>query len=368
MHQLVHELYELSTNTPLFSYLRTGGNLTNLPGHFTQATDSSVTSPKKELLATFCDAMIVWMQSDDPSRLHSLIANIDISDRVTIVGELILILYALHEGKQADEKVDAILDQAFQLAHNVARDLEVVLSEESHDDEVLKHGIALREWAHLLAGYYHAAGSITESAEMLLVRARITNCSLNHWPNLVGPAMIDLALALESIGNLDMAIKCYGGVRADLQYLIDRVDDPALPEVEKIVALYWLQRACEEYCRLVPTDPDAPAELRRIWTLREERGFPDAVSAPRFGPIAETYLDRIPYLALIIRDLENSSESISAICQRYGCLSSDVDFYLSAIGSYSIRGTILRGIQTYYDDAHEEVFAAMEYLRTNDWL
>ena len=61
--------------------------------------------------------------------------------------------------------------------------------------------------------------------------------------------------------------------------------------------------------------------------------------------------------------LAGEGQNVPAVCQRYGCLSREVTFYLSAMGSYVIRDTILRGVQSYYDEAHEEVFAALDYLR-----
>jgi hypothetical protein len=195
---------------------------------------------------------------------------------------------------------------------------------------------------------------------MLMVRARVTNNTLSSWPHLVGSAMIDAALALETIGRADMAIKFYNGVRMDLRYLIDHIDDPSLPELEKAAALYWLQRACEEIARLSPGDPDAAREAQEVRDLREERDYPDATSAPRFGPIAKTYLAETPYLALILRDVQ--PDNAPAICERYGCLSTDVEFYQSAIESYFLRDTMLRGVRTSYDRAHQEVFAAMDYL------
>lgn|GEM_PF-3705879 len=43
-----------------------------------------------------------------------------------------------------------------------------------------------------------------------------------------------------------------------------------------------------------------------------------------------------------------------------------MEFYISAIESYYIRSTILAGIQTNYDEHHEEVFAAIDYLAEQD--
>jgi hypothetical protein len=79
-------------------------------------------------------------------------------------------------------------------------------------------------------------------------------------------------------------------------------------------------------------------------------------------------LDRIPYLARIVHDLQTTynedrrDESIAAICARYGCSSRDVEFYISAIGSYYIRNTILAGAHMTYDEHHQKVFDAIDYL------
>ena len=363
MHQLLNEISTLSDNSAVFDHLRVGCDLTALATLLADSFAVPHKTVKGELLDAFCHAIVLALQANDHSSLDNLIDDADIHARVTIFGELILTLYALRDGKHSDEMVDAILQRAFQVARDLAGLLEAAQPQDTDDEQLLAHGIAMREWAHLLAGYYQAAGLIDYAAEMLMVRARVTNNTLSVWPHLVGPAMIDLAIALESIGKVDIAIKCYNGVRMDLDYLIDRIDDPAFPDFEKVAALYWLHRACEEFCRLVPTDTDAAHQLQRVHDLRKERGYPDDISAPRFGPIAKTYLDKTPYLALIIRDLQVNGENVAVICQRYGCPSLDVDFYLSAMGSYVIRDTILRDVHIYYDEAHHEVFAAIDYLQ-----
>jgi hypothetical protein len=367
MRQLINDLYQLSDNSPLFNHLRAGCDLTALANRLADPSAVPPKSVRVDLLRAIRDALGPALQSNDHSGLDKLIEEADINARVTIFGELILTVYALTEGKHSGQKVAAILNRAFQLARDLAGAFEVAQPQDTDDEQLLAQGVALREWAHLLAGYYQAAGLVGPNAEMLMVRARVTNSTLSAWPHLVGSAMIDLALALEPIAQVDLAINCCDGVRRDLHYLVDRIDDPALPEFEKVAALYWLQRACEEFCRLVPADPNAAHQLQTVRDLRQERGYPDAVSAPRFGPIAKTYLAKTPYLALIIRDLQANSESVPAICQRYGCPSRDVTFYLSAMGSYVIRDTILRGFQVDYDEVHREVFAAMDYLRQQDY-
>jgi hypothetical protein len=366
MLQLVNDLYKLSDNSALFEQLRTGCDLTTLTDRVADFAGVPARTDIAGRLQAFRDAIVPALQADDRSRLDKLIEAADINDRVIICGELILTVHALTEGKHAPEKVDAVLKSTFHLARDLAGAMESVQPQDTGDERLMAHAIALREWAHLLAEYYQAAGRAGPRAEMLLIRARVTNCTLSSWPHLVGQAMIEVALALEPVGHMEMALNCCKGVRMDLHYLVDRIDDPAFPEFEKVVALYWLQRACEEFFRLAPGDADAASELQRVRTLRTERGHADAVSAPRFGPIARTYLAPTPYLALILRDLLENGGNVPDICQRYGCLSTNVDFYLSAMGSYEIRDTVLRGVQSFYDEAHQEVFAAMDHLRRPD--
>src|SRR5262249_34136393 len=244
MRQLVNDLSKLSDNSALFEHLRAGCDLAALTNLLADSSSVPPKTVKGELLRAFRDAIVPALQSKDPSGLDKLIDDADINARVTIFGELILTLYALREGKHSGERVDAILHRAFQLARALAGALEAAQPQDTDDEELLAHGIAVREWAHLLAGYYQAAGLIGPAAEMLMVRARVTNSTLSAWPHLVCSAMIDLALALEPIEKVEMAINCCNGVRMDLHYLVDRIDDPRLPEFEKVAALYWLQRAC----------------------------------------------------------------------------------------------------------------------------
>lgn len=362
---LIDELYDLSDNTALFGYLRKGGELTALTKSLAGATFTPK-GRKTELLASVREVLLPALEGNDCTALHKLIRGSDTNARVTVLGELILTLYALSEGAHSGAPVDAVLETALQTALDLARAFEDNPPQDTNDVELFYHGVAMREWAHLFSRYYRAKGVPAYEAELLMVRARATNTSLTTWAFLVGAAMIDIARVLEPIGKTELATRCYHGIRMDLRYLLKRED--VFAPFERGCALYWLQRACEERIRLVPDDAEAASDLQEVRKLRRERGFPDAISEPRFGPIARTYLDRIPYLALVIRDIETNydkereSESVAAICNRYGCLSTDVEFYVSAIGSYHLRRTVLAGVHTMYDAAHEEVFAALDYL------
>ena len=107
--------------------------------------------------------------------------------------------------------------------------------------------------------------------------------------------------------------------------------------------------------------------------MRQERGDRDPITEPRFGPIARTYLERIPYLARIVRDIQTSydseraDESVAALCERHGCLSTDVEAYVHGINTYHVRRTVLRGVHVIQDlETNKEIFAAIEYLHNQN--
>jgi hypothetical protein len=366
MPPLIQELYDLSDNAPFYDRLRQSGDLASLPEGLAGAAFPSK-GRKAELLAAVREALVPALVANDASALRKLIESGDTVARISILGELVLTLHALAEGGHAVGPVDAVREAALGLALDLARALEADPPQDRSDPELLAHGVATREWAHLFAGYYRDRGVPAYEAELLMIRARATNQTLSIWAHLVGAAMVDIARALEGLGRAEMAAQCYHGVRLDLRYLLKRPN--VFPEHETGCALYWLQRACEERIRLVPDDNLAKADLFEVREQRRAKNLPDATSAPRFGPIARTYLDRTPYLARLLRDLQatddedREAESVVAICDRYGCLSTEVEFYVSAIGSYYLRRGVLAGVHATYDEAHEEVFAALDHLK-----
>jgi hypothetical protein len=366
MPPLIEELCDLSDNTPLYDRLRQSGGLASLPEELAGAAFPPK-GRKAELLASVREAVVPALAANDASALQKLIDSGDTAARITVLGELVLTLSSLAEGGHAGATEEAVREAALGLALGLARDLEADPPQDRNDPELLAHGIAMREWAHLFAGYYRDRGVPAYEAELLMIRARATNQTLSIWAHLVGAAMVDVARALEGLGRVEMAMQCYHGVRLDLRYLLKRPN--VFPEHETGCALYWLQRACEERIRLVPDDDLAKADLFEVREQRRAKGPPDATSAPRFGPIARTYLGRTPYLARLLRDLQatydedREKESVAAVCDRYGCLSTDVEFYVSAIGSYHLRRGVLAGVHATYDEAHQEVFAALDYLK-----
>lgn len=53
---------------------------------------------------------------------------------------------------------------------------------------------------------------------------------------------------------------------------------------------------------------------------------------------------------------------VIALSAKWHIPEDDVNFYLSAIASYNIRDSMLRGVRTSYDDSYRQVFKVLDAL------
>jgi hypothetical protein len=369
MPQLLDELYPLSSNASMFDELRREGRVSMPAGPEVPAAATAVGAKELSLLRRLREAVVPVLESGDDSHLRQLVVEADLCGKVMILGELILTLSALKERGGKEEVVRAVADRAFGLARAVTAGFREVADRIGEVEELFWHGSALREWAHLLAGHFGGIGDSVRQAEMLQARAAATGAALVCAPHLVGPAYLEMGLAAESRGDVEMAKLCCDSVRKDLRYLLDRPEGHEGLCFEDVSTLYWLERACEELRRLAPGHTEAARDLARVVEIRIKRGDPDEVSEPRFGPIARTYLGKDRFLVVVLRDFlerydpSRHGECVAAICRRYGCSTNYVEFCHYAIGSYHLRETVLAGVIMNYDESFQEVFAALDVLR-----
>jgi hypothetical protein len=374
MPQLLDDLYPLSPNASMFDELRREGCISMPAGREVPTAEKAMGAKKSSLLRRLPEAVVPVLESGNDSQLQELVVDADLCGKVMILGELILTLSALNESGGKEEAVEAVADWAFGLAREVTAGFGEAADRIGEDEELLWHGSALREWAHLLAGHFGGMGDSVRQAEMLYARAAATTSVLICCPHLVGPAYLEMGLAAESLGDVEMAKRCCDSVRKDLRYLLDRPDAHDRLCFEEFSTLYWLQRSCEELRRLAPGHPEAARDLERVVEIRTKRDGPDDVSEPRFGPIAWTYLGKDRFLVLVLRDFlerydpSRHEECVAAIWRRYGCSSNRVEFYHYAIGSYHLQQTVLSGVITRYDESFQEVFAALDVLRREGTL
>ena len=55
-------------------------------------------------------------------------------------------------------------------------------------------------------------------------------------------------------------------------------------------------------------------------------------------------------------------ELITALSAKWSIAEDEVDFYLSAIASYNLRASVLRGAQVSYDSSYRPIFKALDVL------
>lgn len=361
--EVVEELRHFSPNSKLFEFLSGGGALEALGERFPAVEAKAAARDVPGALRELGVGLVLALGAGKPDLLRDVFWSGGAGTKALAVGEATLALFAVREGKQAGATVDALLADVLSFATGMAEGFAKNPGDPEKDRPRWLAALAVREWAHLLACHAEAARRPDRQFDMLLARAKITNAALGNWPNLVGEGMVDLALAAERIGNVDLARRCFAGVRGDLSFLEERADSTDFPPHEAAVALFWLERACEGAFRLDPADGAAARQLQTVRATRRERGMPDRVSAARFGPMARLYLGEVPFLALVLRDLGSGPERDAATCDRYGCSSLDLAFYRSAETSHFLRDTVLQGVRATYDEAHQRVFAAIELIR-----
>jgi hypothetical protein len=358
----------------MFDELRRDGCVSMPASREVPTAGKAVGAKKSSLLRRFRESVVPVLESGNDSQLRELVVEADLCGKVMIQGELILTLSALKECGDKEEAVGAVADWAFGLACEVTAGFGEAAERIGEDEELLWHGRAFREWAHLLAKHFGGTGDSVRQAEMLDIRAAATTSALISCPHLVGPAYLEMGLAAEWQGDVEMAKGCYDAVRKDLRYLLDRPDGYEGLRFEEVSTLYWLERSCEELRRLAPGHSEATRDLERVVEIRTKRGDPDDVSEPRLGPIARTYLGKDRFLVLVLRDFlerydpTRHGECVAAICRRHGFSSNYVEFCHYAIGSYQLRQTVLSGVIMRYDESFQEVFAALDALRREGTL
>ena len=255
------------------------------------------------------------------------------------------------------------LEQVFKEVSQVCTEIQEQAS--GIEGRELLDAVAMREWSSLLAKVYQNKKQNDHAAQMLLLRAQLTNIFFDRQPWLVGDGMVSLASSAIKAGNKDLAHQCCGGVCADLAPMLDYLDDDNFPQPEVVVSLYWLQRAAKLMGELDPGHSQSKQLFTKVGTIRRDRKFPDFPSVIRLGPIAESFLDRKTYLAhTLARVMKYPEEQVNfKMLQNWGTGSNETAFYLSAIGSHLDVAPILAGVQTSYDQPHQEVFEALDHAK-----
>ncbi|MEO0602571.1 MAG: hypothetical protein AAF211_14100, partial [Myxococcota bacterium] len=278
-------------------------------------------------------ARIATLPADDRSALDALVSRSSLIERIVLIGEVAV---ALWEGNHSVPRFRVAAD----LAEVITRAVEANPPQDAGDPELVRYAMAAREWVAVLAAYALLNGHDMRADNLLFYRARITNNTLGNWPHLVGCSMIGAAWAAARAGQLDLAARCHFGVRGDLGPLVERVGDPRLPEVELVLALYWLERSCEAALTLTDDDPSIVDLLARTRHVRQEHGLSDDADGVRTGPIAAALLPRAEERLHLVRAVLAASDPF-AVCVEVGCTSAEEAFVRSAIGSHQVRTGIL---------------------------
>jgi len=86
-------------------------------------------------------------------------------------------------------------------------------------------GAGLRTRADELSEYFRSKEDDPNTLETVFLRAKLTNTIMSHYPNLVGPDMIAVALQFEKMGNIEKAKKFLNPVVLDFTSLVKDIEE-----------------------------------------------------------------------------------------------------------------------------------------------
>lgn len=229
----------------------------------------------------------------------------------------------------------------------------------------------VRELADLLYQFFGQDEFINREKQEYFIKLllRITRNYHSHHQHLIGSTLVHYADWLHTNNQQLEADKIYSKAIVDLADLVDRIDDTSLPNSEKLMALWWLKEAYYRRYDLISHKPDDLKAAKHIERLLKIRGMSTLDLDIRIGVIASSYYDEQTKLTAILKDIlqfpKNDTELLTrALIHKYGLSSTEVSFYLSAIGSYSAREVISPVVKMVYDEAHQQVFEALDNIKS----
>jgi hypothetical protein len=169
--------------------------------------------------------------------------------------ELYRILLVLQDFSEAPEieklvsltLLECIRDGAVYIAENSNN-----YPQNSINGKIWMDGAGLRTRADDLSEYFENKEDAQNTLETIFLRAKLTNLIMSHYPNLVGPDMIAVALQFEKMGDLEKARQFHNSVVLDFTSLVQDIEerlyeneiiDEDLPITESLIlALEGLKR------------------------------------------------------------------------------------------------------------------------------
>ena len=112
-------------------------------------------------------------------------------------------------------------------------------------------GVALANYAEVLAGFLSNKDSLLEQERATKLWAQTTLSVCSHYHHLVGPAMIASASISERTGKLEYAEAVYGAVLEDFQPVLEEAElEETEPDEDTLTALHSLATAATRLLEL----------------------------------------------------------------------------------------------------------------------
>ena len=180
---------------------------------------------------------------------------LSIEEETNQFAELIRLLFALQLNGHFNPDVTALSEKILDLLGVLAEQVRVQAGDYPNTPikaYVWASGSNIREMCVPLADYFGQLNELNNKAYVLQIRTKITCSIMSHYPYTVGPDMIETALAMEAIGETDLAKEYYEAVIADFERIANEIKNHPEEEVweEQIIPLTSLKQAYENSNRL----------------------------------------------------------------------------------------------------------------------
>lgn len=206
-----------------------------------------------KILPSFLDKSI---KPSEYSKVSKLDFKSDFLNELTELHRILLVLQAYSKASEIEKLVSLTLLECIRDGANHIEENANNYPQNSINGEIWMDGAGLRTRADELSKYFKDKEDDQNTLETVFLKAKLTNTIMNHYPNLVGPDMIAVALQFEKMGNLEKAKQFLNAVVSDFTILVQSVEeginendamDEDFPITESLIqALEGLKRIGEE--------------------------------------------------------------------------------------------------------------------------
>ncbi|HMI63695.1 MAG TPA: hypothetical protein VK518_22420 [Puia sp.] len=169
--------------------------------------------------------------------------------------EWIRMCWVLQDNGHFEGKMDTLLQKTLTWLEQLAEEVQQRANGypmRSTTGEVWFTGATIRNWSTPLADLFDRRQKGEDKAKTLHLKCKVTSSIMSHYPNILGPDMIEAAAAFEAIGETTLGRSYLDAILADFQPMMQLLQEHPDEQVneEDILSMGALLAAYEGLNRL----------------------------------------------------------------------------------------------------------------------